>query len=490
MTLLTIAATPFIANADAGIVALALPDIQRDLGMTMTSAQWVTNIYVLLVGGFQLVGGRLSDIVGRRRLFLSCLAGFTATSAACGLAPGGGLLIAARAGQAITAALLIPAAMAITITMFPDGTQRSKAIAMWGMIGGTGAIAGTCAGGVLVTQLDWRWAFFINVPIGALVFMRARRLIPYDPVRRVRAAGDLATAAACGANASDEDVPRADVPGAVMMTSGLLFLIHGLVRTADHGWNDRLTVGSFAAGVVLLVAFAFHQSRARHPLMPPAVLRSRGIVCGGLGVLLVSAATAPVIFVGSLYLQQVHQFTSHATGFMLVPVVGGVLLAGPLAGRLLGRLGPLTPYLIGCGTILAGLLVLTRITPESGYVDDILPGLALTGLGLPLVWITSEVVSTTAADERTAGMAAGVVQSAGQIGAAIGLALAITTATAHADTKMAAGTEALAALSDGIGHAFLVAAILIVLAVLNAVIGLRPRRRTRGRQLQKRTTRL
>jgi MFS family permease len=167
-----------------------------------------------------------------------------------------------------------------------------------------------------------------------------------------------------------------------------------------------------------------------------------------------------------------------------------VLLAGPLAGRLLGRLGPLTPYLIGCGTILAGLLVLTRITPESGYVDDILPGLALTGLGLPLVWITSEVVSTTAADERTAGMAAGVVQSAGQIGAAIGLALAITTATAHADTKMAAGTEALAALSDGIGHAFLVAAILIVLAVLNAVIGLRPRRRTRGRQLQKRTTRL
>ncbi|MGR6913130.1 MFS transporter [[Actinomadura] parvosata] len=450
--LAVVAVAPFVANADAGIVALALPDMQRDLGMSLTAAQWVTNVYVLLVGGFQLLGGRLADIVGRRRLFLSCLVGFVVASAMCGAATAGPWIITGRAFQAVAAALLIPAAMAIMIAMFTDPAERSRAVGIWGTVGGIGAITGTCAGGVVVSQFDWRWGFYVNIPIGVVILVTSLRLVPQDGGDRARGA---------------------DVPGAACMTGGLLALVYGLVRVAEHGWADPVTIAILAGGVVLLAAFALIQSRTTYPLVPPALVRNRRLVCGAIGVLLVSAATIPVIVVGSLYLQRVHGADALTAGFMLVPVVGMVLLVGPLGAHLLNRLGPRVPYLIGWVAIGGGLLSLTRLAPDSAYFTDILPGLVLVGVGMPFVWINSEVVATSAADERTAGLAAGVVQAAAQIGAAIGLALAMTAANTHADARVSKGADPLSALSEGVGRAFLLAAAMVVPAVLNALVGMR-----------------
>ncbi|RVX39784.1 EmrB/QacA subfamily drug resistance transporter [Nonomuraea polychroma] len=450
--LAVVAVAPFVANADAGIVALALPDIQRDLDMTLTAAQWVTNVYVLLVGGFQLLGGRLADIVGRRRLFLTCLLGFVLASAMCGAATDGPWLIAGRAFQAVSAALLIPAAMAIMIAMFTDPAERSRAVGIWGTVGGIGAITGTCAGGVVVSQFDWRWGFYVNIPIGVAILVTSLRLVPKDGTERARGA---------------------DVPGAACMTGGLLAMVYGFVRAAEHGWADPFTLAILAGGAILLIAFALIQSRASHPLVPPALVRNRRLVCGAVGVLLVSAATIPVIVVGSLYLQRVHGAGALTAGFMLVPVVGMVLLVGPLGTYLLNRLGPRVPYLLGWAAIGGGLLLLTRLAPDSAYLTDILPGLVLVGVGMPFAWINSEVVATSSADERTAGLAAGVVQAAAQIGAAIGLAIAMTAANTYAAGRLAQGADPLTALSDGVARAFLLAAVLTIPAVLNAIVGMR-----------------
>ncbi|MFF5207067.1 MFS transporter [Streptosporangium sp. NPDC000396] len=454
-----VALAPFLANADAGIVSLALPDIQRDLAMSLADVHWVTNVYVLLVGGFQLVGGRVADLVGPRRLFLICLAGFAVTSAACGVAPSGGALIAARAAQAVAASLLVPAAMAIMIMATPEPAVRARALAAWASAGGAGAMAGIFLGGLVVSYLDWRWVFYLNVPLAAAVLPIARRLLPRD------------------GHTHGQSV---DVPGPLTLVGSLLTLIYALIRIPEHGW-DEVTCWTLAAAVALGGFFVMTQARASHPLLPAVVIRDRGLVAGSLAILLVSAATAPVVFVGSIYLQQVHHYSALAAGFALLPMVGGIMLVGRVCNRMLARRGPRLPYVIGCVMTGAGLLSLTRVCPGSGYLADLLPGLALTGAGLPFIWMTSEVVALSRVTKRTVGLATGMVQSAGQIGMAIGLALAVTVFTAHSHDRLSAGADSPTALSDGIGRVFLVSAMLLVPVLINALTG------TRG--LQKRVTR-
>jgi MFS family permease len=406
---------PLLANADAGLVVLALPEIQRDLGMTLTGAHWVTNVYVLLVGGLQLLGGRLCDRIGPRRLFLGALAAFSAASAVCGAAPGEVVLLAGRAAQAVAAALLVSAAMCMLLTVASGAEQRRRALALWTACGGVGSIAGVLAGGLAVSHLDWRWAFFLNVPIALAAWAAGRRLCP----RCIR------------------ESPR----GLPLDLSGALFLRR--------------------------------QKVAADPLLPAVLWRERTLAAGALGILFVAAATGPVVFVTSLYLQEVHGYSAWTAGCALLPVVGGVLLVGRLCTRLLGRFGPRLPALTGCALSGAGLLLLTRVLPNSPYTAGLLPGLALVGAGLPFLWMAYETAAVAGVRACSVGAAAGVVQCAGQIGAAIGLALEVTVYGSSTRGQGGTGTAGPVLLTEGAARAFWMCAARMACAALTARFGLR-----------------
>lgn len=455
---LLVALAPLLANADAGIVVLALPEIQHDLSMSLSGVHWVTNVYVLLVGGLQLLGGRLTDLVGARRLFLWCLAGFAVASAACGAAPSGVLLIVFRAAQAVCAALLVPSAMAILLARSTGPAERARALALWAGAGGAGSILGVLAGGMVVDRLDWRWAFYLNLPVALAALSAARRLCPPDAVRTpdgTRTPDGLPVRG-----------PRVDFLSSFALIGALLSLVAALVRIPENG-SGAGTWGLLVLSATLWVLLAVRQTRSADPLLPVAVLRDRGLVAGAVGILLVSAATGPVVFICSIYLQRVHHYSPLEAGGALLPMVGGILLVGRGCARMLARHGPRPACLVGCALVATGLLMLTEVTPESGYLTGLLPGLALTGAGLPFIWMTCEVTACADICMRNVGLAAGVVQSAGQIGAALGLALVVTVCAPAVD-----GGGAMA-LAGGVSQAFWLALALMVPAAANALIGMR-----------------
>ncbi|MFJ5552956.1 MFS transporter [Streptomyces sp. NPDC093225] len=465
---------PLLANADAGLVVLAVPDIQRDLGLTLTGAHWVTNLYVLLVGGLQLLGGRLCDRVGARRLFLGSLAGFAAASAVCGAAPGGGVLLAARAGQAVAAALLVPAAMCMLLTVVPQARERRRALALWAACGGLGSIAGVLAGGVAVSRLDWRWAFFLNVPIALAAWAAGRWLCP--PCAH---GGGRAPGGARERSGVPSGVPL-DVPGAVFLVGGLLAFVYGLVGIGERGVSGT-TWGVLGAAVVLGALFLRRQAVAADPLLPAALWRDRSLAAGAVGIGFVAAGTGPVVFVASLYLQEAHGYSAWAAGCALLPVVGAVLVVGRPCARLLDRFGPRVPALVGCALSGAGLLMLTRVAPGSSYASGLLPGLALVGAGLPFLWMAYETAAVAGVRRDLLGSAAGVVQCAGQIGAAVGLAVVVAVYGSVAGPGSGVGADAGPGAGVGVGagesavglaRAFWVCAVLVGCAALTARFGL------------------
>lgn len=450
LLIVLLALAPFLANADAGIVALALPDLQHDLSLSVTDVHWVTNIYVLLLGVLQIPAGRFVDLLGARRLLLGSLAVFALATAACGASPTGTTLILARAVQAGAAALLVPAAMAMVMTTVATPAERTRALTLWATIGGAGSVSGVLLGGLVVNHLHWRWAFYLNLPVIALALLCALKLLPADD-RRARVGG-------------------VDVPGTLALVGTLFALVHTLVNIPERGWNQA-TYAGFTAALILSVLFVTIQAYSRQPLLPSAVFRDHELVAGAVGVLFVSAATAPVVFIGSLYLQQVLLFSPQAAGLALLPMVGAVLILGRTCRRLLNRYGPRVPYLLGCVLIAPGLLLLSGIAPGTGYLTDLLPGVVLTGAGLPFIWITCETTALASIPRKSMGIAAGIIQSAGLIGAAIGLAVAVTICTARA--RHTGGVDTHSALPDTMMPIFLTATVIMLPALANALIGFR-----------------
>ncbi|MFB9545903.1 MFS transporter [Micromonospora sagamiensis] len=444
---------PLLANADAGLVVLALPDIQRDLSMSLIGAHWVTNVYVVLVGGLQLLGGRLCDRFGARRLLLSSLMAFAVTSALCAVAPTGWVLLAARAGQAVAAAVLVPAAMCVLLTMAPGEAQRRSGLALWAASGGIGSVAGVLTGGLAATQLSWRWAFLLNVPLALGAFMASRRLEPGDkPCPRGAAVG---------------------VPGALLLVGTLLTLVYAMVSVADQGFGPS-TCALLAVAVVLGGSFLRCEARSAHPLIPVVLLRNRSLATGALGILFVAAATGPVVFVSSVYLREAHGYSAWTAGCALLPVVGGVIVVGRWSSHLLGRYGPRLPCLVACGLTGSGLVWLASLSPDSEYSTRLLPGLVLVGAGLPVLWMSCELAAVSTVGRTVVGAAAGVVQCAGQIGAALGLAVAVTvySGTGHS----ADGPANPGVLTEGATRAFWCCAALMLCVALTAQLGLGPRR--------------
>lgn len=445
--LAVLALAQFMVVLDVTIVNVALPDIQTSLGFTESSLQWVINAYALLFGGFLLLGGRAADLLGRRRVFLAGLGLFTSASLAGGFATSEGLLIGARAVQGLGGALLSPAALSLVVALFAPGRERNTALGVWGALAGLGGTVGVVAGGVLVDALGWEWVFWVNVPIGILVAPLALRLVAE----------------------SRGDGPRSfDVPGALTATAGVLALVYGVIRTDTGGWGDPVVLGLFAAAAAFLGTFVAIEHRSVAPLMPLRLFASRGLSSGQAVQLLSGGAFISMFFLTALYLQQVLGASALEAGLQFVPMGIAAIAAATVAPQLVGRFGTRPVLLAGAATSVVGLLLLSRAGADGTYAADVLPGLVVFGLGLPLVGVPTNIAAVSEVRAADTGVASGMINASQQIGGALGLAIATTFANGAAGDAAAAGLAGPAALAEGFQRGMTFAALFSALTLVVA----------------------
>ncbi|NJP99826.1 MFS transporter [Streptomyces zingiberis] len=432
-----IALAQLMVVLDATIVNIALPSAQTDLGITDGNRQWVITAYALAFGGLLLAGGRIADLWGRRRAFLTGLGGFALASALGGAASSTAVLLGARALQGVFGALLAPAALSLLAVMFTDARERAKAFGVFGAIAGGGGAIGLILGGLLTEYLNWRWTFYVNIPF-AVVAAAGALLVIREP-------------------AGARNRSRLDVPGVLLATTGLVSLVYAFSRAESHGWSDGFTVGLFAAAGLLLVAFVAVEAGVRHPLLPLRVVldRNRGGVYLSLG-LAVIGMFGLFLFL-TYYLQVVKDYSPVMTGLAFLPMVAGMITGSTQIGaRLMTRVRPRLLMAPGFLVAALGLLILTRIDVDTPYTTVILPGLVLMGLGMGSAFMPGMSLATYGVEPRDAGVASAMVNTSQQVGGAIGTALLNTVAagattayvTAHAAGAATGGTGAARAAAE------------------------------------------
>jgi EmrB/QacA subfamily drug resistance transporter len=435
----------FMVVLDIAIVNVALPSIQQDLDLRQSTLQWIVIAYGLLLGGFLLLGGRLGDLLGRRRIFLAGLALFSAASLLAGLANSSELLIVARGIQGFGAALIAPSALAILAVNFAEGRERNTALGIFGAVGGTSASVGVIASGLLTDGPGWRWIFFINLPIGAALIALAARYLPRDSVQT--------------------DVRRYDAAGASTVTGGLLLLVYALNRGVDHGWGSVSTLSFFAAAAILLATFVWVESRAASPLVPFAALRNRTMVAADLAAFLMFGAFFSFIFLGSLMMQQLLAYSPTKTGLAwLATSVTAFLAAAVTGARLANSVGVKRLSVAGLALLAISAGLLTRVSPGANYLTDLLPGFLLGGIAIGLSAPSIQIGALSGVAGRSVGLASGLVETMREIGGAVGIAAVSTVLV----TRSGSGSEA--AAFDAYQSAFIVIAILAALGVLVAGI--------------------
>jgi EmrB/QacA subfamily drug resistance transporter len=453
--LILLSVAQFMVILDATVVNVALPSIGRALHFAAGDLQWVVTAYVLFSGGLVLLGGRASDVVGRRATFLAGLAVFTAASLASGLAPSAGALIAARAGQGLGAALLTPAALSIIVATY-SGAQRAAALSTWGALGGGGAAAGVLAGGVLTTWFGWRSVFLVNVPVGVAAGLLSLRLVPASrTAARIRRGLDL--------------------PGALLVVAGLVVGVYALAGTPQHGWGSARTLLLLALSLGLLTAFAAVERSARRPLVPPQTWRSRSLVAGALVMLGATGILVGTFFLNSLYLQNVQHASPLRAGLEFLPLVAVIGLGAHLTSRLLPRIGSRALAVAGLALMGAGALLLSSVPAGAGYTTGLLPGLLVIGAGTGVVFPAASVTAMSSIPADQSGLGSGLMTAAHEIGAALGVAVFSVVAIAQA----AAG----GGFAAGYRHGFMVAAGLaagLALIALLAMPAVRPAPGTRA----------
>jgi EmrB/QacA subfamily drug resistance transporter len=458
LALAVIVAAQFIVILDVAIVNVALPSIKNDLHFSQVNLQWVITAYAILFGGALLLGGRLADHFGRRRLFLAALGLFVVASLLSGLAWSEDSLIAFRALQGLGGALLLPAALALLITTFPEGRERNLALGVWGAAAGSGAAAGVLLGGVLTSYLSWNWIFFINVPVGLFLIAVTPRLL-----RESRAELQRRTF---------------DVAGAVSITSGLMLLVYAMTRATQIGWGSVEAVAFLTASAALVASFFVIELRSKAPLLPLRIFRLRTLAGSNLANLLIAASAYSMFFLLTLYMQQVLHYSAIKTGIAYIALTFTIIAFSGVAQALTTRLGVRRVVPVGM-LLLAGALVLFAQLPVHGqYFWDIFPAFVLAGIGLALSVVPVSIGGVTGVQQSDAGVASGLLNTSQQIGGAIGLAAAATIATtftrhyvsSHAGTTIQSG----AALTHGFAIAFYVLAALSVLGAIAAVVLIEP----------------
>ncbi|MDA2986498.1 MAG: DHA2 family efflux MFS transporter permease subunit [Actinomycetota bacterium] len=460
--LIVIAIAQLMVVLDASIVNIALPSIQTDLGMTDANRQWVLTAYTLAFGGLLLLGGRIADFQGRKRMFIVGLIGFAAASFLGGISTTEGMLFAARALQGVFAALLAPAALSLISVTFTESKERARAFGVFGAISGGGAAIGLIAGGILTEYLSWHWTLLVNVPIAILAVFLA---IPF--VKESRAHGDT----------------KYDIPGAITATLGLVSLVYGITRAESDGWNGSQTMAFMGFGVLLLLVFMVIESRSSHPLLPIRILANRNRGGAYLASFFVGVGLFAMFLFLTYFFQGVMGYTPLTSGLLFLPFSVGIVISAGIASQLLPRFGP--RYITTTGFVLAvvGMLLLTRMTPESSYVTDILPALILMSLGMGLIFVPLSAVSLYAVGDHDAGVASAVLNTSQQIGGSIGVAFlntiaASTTAAfvaANAATGLVQGPDGQPmpspeALVAGFTRGFLWGAAILVVAGLIWVV--------------------
>jgi EmrB/QacA subfamily drug resistance transporter len=447
--LAVLVAAQFMVIVDIAIVNVALPSIQADLGFSAESLQWVITAYAILFGGTLLLGGRLGDLFGRRRVFIAGVALFTVSSLLSGLSWSEASLIGFRALQGLGGALLAPAALSILMTIFHEGPDRNRALGIWGAASGSGGAAGVLLGGVLTSYLSWPWIFFINVPVGLAVIALAPWLL-----RESRRA----------------DVHRRfDFAGAASVTGGLMLLVYAMTRAAQHGWTSGATVALLSAAAALLVSFVWIELRSRSPLLPMRIFRLRTLAAANAVSFLISAAMFSMFFMLTLYLQQVLRYSPVETGLAFAAMPVTIVVFSNLAQGLVTRIGPGRVLTAGLLVSAASLGWLTELPARGSYAADVLPTLLVGGIGMAATFVAMTIAGLTGVESGDAGIASGLINTTRQIGGAVGLAavstIAATATATYADAH--GGIVTGVALTHGFRLGFVV---LTGVAVLGAVV--------------------
>jgi EmrB/QacA subfamily drug resistance transporter len=442
---------------DVSIVNVALPSIRDGLHFSTTGLQWVVNAYTLTFAGFLMLGGRASDLLGRRRVFVAGAALFALASLACALADSRTLLIAARALQGIGGAVISPASLAIIATSFKEGRERSRALGVWGAMGGVGGSLGVLLGGVLTQAFGWPAIFLVNVPIGVGVIAFTGRLVP--------------------AGRPPAGRRYFDVSGALLITAALTAMVYGIVRTDTLGWGSVGVLAPLAAGVAMLAAFVFVEGRvARAPLMPLRVFGMARLRAANLIMFLLYASVFAIWFFLSLYLQQVLHYDALQTGLCFLPMTLLIVATSTLAPRLVAAFGERRVLTVGLLCAAAGLFLLTGVSSGGSYASNVLAGGLLTSVGFGLSLVPATIAAVSGVPAKESGLASGMLNTSRLIGGALGLAVLSTIAASRTRADLLVGHSDLSALSDGFQLAFAVAAGLSMLGALAAVTLLRARR--------------
>jgi EmrB/QacA subfamily drug resistance transporter len=441
---------------DVTIVGVALPSIREDLDFSETSLAWVINAYLLTFGGFLLLGGRLGDLFGHRRLFLLGITLFTAASLACGLSGSQGFLVGARAVQGLGAAVVSAVALSLMMTLFTEPAERAKAMGIFGFVASGGGSIGVLLGGILTDALNWHWIFLVNVPVGVLVCVLTLRLVPGS--RGLAGSG------------------RLDVAGAITVTAALMLAVYAIVNGNQEGWASTQTLGVLGAAVVLLATFLGIEAGVRTPLMPLGLFRLRNVAVSNIVGVLWAAAMFAWFFLSALYLQLVLGYSPLQVGLAFLPgnLVMGALSVG-LSAKLVMRFGIRLPLATGLLFAGLGLLLFARAPVDGNFAVDVLPSMILLGLGAGMAFNPVLLAAMSDVDQSEAGLASGVVNTSFMMGGALGLAVLASLAASRTDSLRASGDGSLAALTGGYHIAFLVGAAFAVAAAAIGAVFLRTR---------------
>jgi EmrB/QacA subfamily drug resistance transporter len=449
----------FVVVLDASIVNVALPSIGEGLSFSQENLAWVVNAYVLTFGGFLLLGGRMADLLGRRRVFMAGLIVVAVASLAAGFAQNEGQLIAARAAQGLGAAIISPSALSIVTTMFTDGSERNKALGVWGAVAGSGGAAGVLLGGILTDGLGWEWVLWVNVPVALIALALTPGLIPESR--------------------SESQTRHFDALGAITVTAGLSVLVYALVDATEAGWGSTQTLGLIGLSAALIASFIVTELRSASPLMPFRIFRLRTLTGANVVGLLLGASLFSMFFFITLYLQQVLGYSAIEAGLAYLPLAVTIIVAAAVGGQLVTRFGFKPILATGMALITAGLLWFSQVSVGGGFTADVLGPSLLAAAGLGFGFVTSTIAAVSGVQERESGLASGLINTSQQIGGALGLAVLATIANSTTDDVMAkAGGDPSVlpnALTQGFQDAFLGGAVIAALGFVLTLVLIRNR---------------
>jgi EmrB/QacA subfamily drug resistance transporter len=443
----------FMTVLDVSIVNVALPSIKNSLHVGESSLQWVLIAYTITFGGLLLLGGRAADLLGRRRMFMIGMTLFAAASLACGLAGSIGVLVAARAVQGIGAAIISPATLSIITTTFEEGSERNKALGIWGAMGGSGAAAGVLFGGILTKYAGWEWVFFVNVPVAVLVLAVTRSVVRESRITGIRGF---------------------DIAGATTITSSLALLVYAISKAPADGWASGRTIGLLVASAALLIAFVVIERRQSHPMMPFGIFRTKTVTGANVAGFFLGALVFSNFFLLTLYVQQVLHYSALKTGLTFLATAGTVIPVAGLSQALVTKFGPRPVMTIGLALTTAGMIWYSQIPVHASFASDLLPGYLLVGVGMAFSFIPMSIAALAGVRSDEAGLASGLINTSQQIGGALGVAVAATVAFTHTTTLLKSGHDLASAQTSGFALGFWVIAGFGAAAVIATLALVRP----------------